>query len=376
MAQLALRNIYKSFGAVPVIKGVDLEIADREFVVFVGPSGCGKSTLLRIIAGLDDQTAGEVVIDGVDVSLQPPARRGIAMVFQSYALYPHLNVMRNMGFGLRQAGAPREEIRAKVADAARILQLEPLLKRKPRELSGGQRQRVAIGRAIVRSPKVFLFDEPLSNLDAALRVGMRVEIARLHREIAATMVYVTHDQVEAMTLADRIVVLNQGQVEQVGSPLELYHNPVNQFVAGFIGAPKMNFLPCPVEMVEAEGVTVGLPGGGRVTVPVDGTGLEAGASLALGIRPEHLQLRPTDRDADSAAVLNGVALIVEHLGGLTDLHLSGVGDALVVVQTPGGVDVQPDDPVTVGVPADACHLFTVEGVALPRFRPWRPAPRR
>ena len=376
MAQLALRNIHKSFGSVRVIQGVDLEIRDREFVVFVGPSGCGKSTLLRIIAGLDDQTSGSVVIDGIDVSMQPPARRGIAMVFQSYALYPHMNVMRNMGFGLRQAGAPRYEIRTKVAEAARILQLEPLLRRKPRELSGGQRQRVAIGRAIVRSPKVFLFDEPLSNLDAALRVGMRVEIARLHREIAATMVYVTHDQVEAMTLADRIVVLNHGRVEQVGSPLDLYHNPVNQFVAGFIGAPKMNFLPCLIETVDSVGVTVRLPGGGMVTVPVDGSGLGRGAQLTLGIRPEHLQLGATGGGLDGAAVLNGKALIVEHLGGLTDLHLAGIGDALVVVQTTGGVDVQPDDFLTVGVPAGSCHLFGSGGAALRKFEPWRPTQRR
>ena len=242
MGQLTLKSVTKSFGATDVIKGVDLEVNDGEFCVFVGPSGCGKSTLLRIIAGLEDATSGDISIDGRRVNLTAPAEREIAMVFQSYALYPHLTVRDNMGLGLKQAGTPRPTIDARVANASRMLSLEPLLARRPAELSGGQRQRVAIGRAIVRTPKLFLFDEPLSNLDAALRVNTRIEIARLHRELQATMIYVTHDQVEAMTLADRIVVLNAGRVEQVGAPMELYNNPANTFVAGFIGSPQMNFL--------------------------------------------------------------------------------------------------------------------------------------
>src|SRR5918997_1430994 len=242
MANVSLKGIQKNYGTVQVIKGVDLSIDDREFCVFVGPSGCGKSTLLRMIAGLEEITTGDLIIDGQRVNDVPPSERGLAMVFQSYALYPHMSVADNMGFSLRLAGVSKEERRAKVAEAARILHLDKLLDRKPKELSGGQRQRVAIGRAIVRKPRVFLFDEPLSNLDAALRVQMRIEIAKLHHQLGATMVYVTHDQVEAMTLADRIVVLNAGAVEQCGSPLEVYHHPRNLFVAGFIGSARMNFL--------------------------------------------------------------------------------------------------------------------------------------
>src|SRR3954451_19607648 len=252
MATLELNNIRKSYLAHEVIKGVDLQVADREFVVFVGPSGCGKSTLLRMIAGLEEITDGELSIDGKRVNEVGPADRGLAMVFQSYALYPHMTVRDNMAFALRMAGVPKPERQRKVDEAARILQLEPYLERRPKDLSGGQRQRVAIGRAIVRQPKVFLFDEPLSNLDAALRGQMRIELLRLHEELKATMIYVTHDQVEAMTMADKIVVLQAGRVEQVGSPLELYHHPTNLFVAGFIGSPRMNMLP--VRVVEANGV--------------------------------------------------------------------------------------------------------------------------
>src|SRR5690606_8155133 len=241
LGSLKLEKIRKSFGATEVLKGIDLEVQDGEFVVFVGPSGCGKSTLLRVIAGLEDATAGSVQIDGQAVDSVPPASRGIAMVFQSYALYPHLTARDNMGLGLKQAGRPREEIRKRVATASRMLGLDDYLDRRPAELSGGQRQRVAIGRALVRNPKLFLFDVPLSNLVAALRVNPRVELAKLHRDLSATMIYVTHDQVEAMTLADRIVILNQGRVEQIGSPMELYNRPANLFVAGFIGSPKMNF---------------------------------------------------------------------------------------------------------------------------------------
>src|SRR5918996_2061822 len=242
MAAITMREIRKSFGTAQVIKGVDLAIQDKEFVVFVGPSGCGKSTLLRLVAGLEDITAGRMLFDGEEVNDLPPAERGIAMVFQSYALYPHMSVYENMAFGLKLAKLGKEGIDERVREAARILQIEHLLDRKPKQLSGGQRQRVAIGRAIVRDPKVFLFDEPLSNLDAALRVQMRIELAKLHHQLKSTMIYVTHDQVEAMTLADRIVVLNKGRIEQVGTPLELYHQPANLFVAGFIGPPRVKFI--------------------------------------------------------------------------------------------------------------------------------------
>ena len=274
MVDVVLQNIKKAFGDVEVIKGVDLHIEDKEFAVFVGPSGCGKSTLLRMIAGLESISDGDLMIDGQRVNDLSPAERGIAMVFQTYALYPHMTVRDNMGFSLKLAKLPKEEIDSKVNEAARILKLEPLLDRKPKALSGGQRQRVAIGRAIVRNPKVFLFDEPLSNLDAALRVQMRIEIARMHSDFDATMIYVTHDQVEAMTMANKIVVLQGGVIEQVGSPLELYHHPRNRFVAGFIGSPTMNFIDTQVQNVQAESVTVGLPGGGSVTAPVKDQGPE------------------------------------------------------------------------------------------------------
>ena len=266
MATLTLRGVRKSYGPAHVIKGIDLDVADREFVVFVGPSGCGKSTLLRMIAGLEEITGGDLSIDGKRVNDVGPADRGLAMVFQSYALYPHMTVAENMGFALKLARVPKAERDRKVADAARILQLDPYLQRQPKDLSGGQRQRVAIGRAIVRNPRVFLFDEPLSNLDASLRGQMRIELARLHQDLAATMIYVTHDQVEAMTMASKIVVLQAGKVEQVGSPLELYHHPANLFVAGFIGSPRMNLLPTRVVGADAAGVAVEvlLAVGGRV----------------------------------------------------------------------------------------------------------------
>src|SRR5690242_19030682 len=261
MGRIHLKSVRKAFGEVVIIPSIDLDVANGEFVVFVGPSGCGKSTLLRLIAGLEDVTAGRIDIDGVDMTNVPPAKRGLSMVFQSYALYPHMSVRNNIAFGLKMAGESPEIIRQKVEKAAAILNLTSYLDRKPRQLSGGQRQRVAIGRAIVREPKAFLFDEPLSNLDAALRVQMRLEIAQLHESLTTTMIYVTHDQVEAMTLADKIVVLNSGSIEQVGSPLELYHHPVNLFVAGFIGSPKMNFFATEVRATGPEGVAVALPGG-------------------------------------------------------------------------------------------------------------------
>ena len=309
MGQLNLVQVTKSFGPTHVIKGVDLEVRDGEFCVFVGPSGCGKSTLLRIIAGLEDASSGDILIDGRRVNPTPPSEREIAMVFQSYALYPHLTVRDNMALGLKQAGAKADVVTDRVATASRMLSLEPLLTRRPAELSGGQRQRVAIGRAIVRTPKLFLFDEPLSNLDAALRVHTRIEIARLHRELAATMVYVTHDQVEAMTLADRIVVLNAGRVEQIGRPMELYNDPANTFVAGFIGSPQMNFL---------EAAPLGAPG------------------KTVGIRPEHLDL---SRDAGT---IPGTISHVEHLGGETNVYVKTDRHGLLTVRRFGehryGVD--------------------------------------
>ncbi|HWV09234.1 MAG TPA: ATP-binding cassette domain-containing protein, partial [Pseudomonas sp.] len=276
MADLKIRNLKKGFDGTAIIQGVDLDIRDREFVVFVGPSGCGKSTLLRLIAGLEEVTSGTIELDGQDITDVAPARRDLAMVFQTYALYPHMTVRKNLSFALDLAGVAKKEVEEKVANAARILELAPLLERKPKQLSGGQRQRVAIGRAIVRNPKIFLFDEPLSNLDAALRVQTRLELARLHKDLQATMIYVTHDQVEAMTLADKVVVLNGGRVEQVGSPLELYHHPANLFVAGFLGTPKMGFLRGTLSQIDASRCEVQLECGSRVSMP-----LAAGA-LAVG----------------------------------------------------------------------------------------------
>ncbi|TIP25244.1 MAG: ABC transporter ATP-binding protein [Mesorhizobium sp.] len=308
MGALNIENVKKAFGQVEVLKGINLEVTDGEFVVFVGPSGCGKSTLLRVIAGLEDSTSGRVVIDGADVSATPPAKRGIAMVFQTYALYPHLTVKNNMGLGLKQAGTPAAEIDRRIGIASSMLSLEPYLARRPAELSGGQRQRVAIGRAVVREPKLFLFDEPLSNLDAALRVNTRLEIAQLHRRLKATMIYVTHDQVEAMTLADKIVVLNAGRIEQIGGPMELYNAPANEFVAGFIGSPKMNF--------------------------VDGARLGETAKT-IGVRPEHLTV-----DAKSGA-WKGTVVHAEHLGADTNLYLDCEKAGLITVRIFGVYNAEP-----------------------------------
>jgi multiple sugar transport system ATP-binding protein len=288
MSTLTLKNLRKSYGDVTVIEDLSLDIADGEFVVFVGPSGCGKSTLIRMIAGLEEITGGELSIDGVRANEVGPADRGLAMVFQSYALYPHMTVRQNLGFALRLAGVPRPERDRKVIESARILHLENYLDHKPGKLSGGQRQRVAIGRAIVRNPKVFLFDEPLSNLDAALRGQMRVELARLHAELGATMIYVTHDQVEAMTMADRIVVLRDGRIEQVGAPLDLYRRPLNQFVATFIGSPRMNLLPGIVTRIDEAGCGLMLPGGLEVVLAVKAGDLKIDDPVTVGIRPESL----------------------------------------------------------------------------------------
>ena len=305
MGALELKGVTKRFGATEVIKGVDLQVEDGEFCVFVGPSGCGKSTLLRIIAGLEDASAGEILLDGARVNEVAPAKRELAMVFQSYALYPHLTVRDNMGLALKQAGVARAEIRAATDKAAQMLALEPLMDRRPAELSGGQRQRVAIGRAIVRTPKLFLFDEPLSNLDAALRVATRIEIARLHRDLGATMIYVTHDQVEAMTLADRIVVLRAGRVEQVGRPMDLYNDPDNLFVAGFIGSPQMNFL---------KAAALGAPG------------------ETLGVRPEHLQV------SRKGGMIEGQVSHVEKLGGETLAYVNSAVHGLLTLRLFGEHD--------------------------------------
>src|SRR5262249_29543089 len=290
MAEIRLVELRKSFGTVDVIKGVNLEIRHGEFVVFVGPSGCGKSTLLRLIAGLEEITSGELYIGGRLVNEVQPRQRGIAMVFQSYAIFPHMSVRENVGFGLTISGIPKEEKAKRVNEAARILQMEHLLDRKPSQLSGGQRQRVAIGRAIVRNPEVFLFDEPLSNLDAALRMDMRMELGKLHHDLNATMIYVTHDQVEAMTLADKIVVLNHGVVQQVGAPMELSHKPANLFVAGFIGSPSMNFMDVEVLAARSEGVTVRAQALDPVTLPIKTPGLVVNGRAKLGIRPQYLSV--------------------------------------------------------------------------------------
>jgi multiple sugar transport system ATP-binding protein len=363
MAEVVLKNVCKTFGRVDVIRDVSLHLRDREFVVCVGPSGCGKSTLLRLIAGLEDITRGELLIDGELVNDRKPKDRGIAMVFQSYALYPHMKVYENMAFGLALTKHSRKQIDERVHRAAQILELTPLLGRLPKELSGGQRQRVAIGRAIVRDPKVFLFDEPLSNLDAALRVQMRIEIARLHDDIGATMVYVTHDQVEAMTLADRIVVLRDGRVEQVGAPLELYHRPANRFVAGFIGSPQMNFIDCTVEGADALGVLVRLPAGRKLRAPVAADGLRAGDRVTLGIRPEHLL---EGRSPQDGATLEGRCFVVEQLGESHLLHAELPEQGRLTVRSGGDAHIGVRDNLTIGVPAGHCHLFLADGRALAR----------
>jgi multiple sugar transport system ATP-binding protein len=359
--KIVLKGVRKAFGEHIIIPSIDLEINEGEFVVFVGPSGCGKSTLLRLIAGLEDATAGRIEIDSQDVSEMPPARRGLSMVFQSYALYPHMSVRGNIGFGLRMAGEPKDIIRQKVEKAAGVLNLTAYLDRKPRQLSGGQRQRVAIGRAIVREPKAFLFDEPLSNLDAALRVQMRLEIAQLHESLATTMVYVTHDQVEAMTLADKIVVLNSGSIEQTGTPLELYHHPVNLFVAGFIGSPKMNFFAVEVRNAGPSGVNVALPGGKTVNVPVMAEGLRPGDKATLGVRPEHL--RPAE-----TGELTGDVVVAERLGGESYFYIRLPGQPLVVAQAEGSDSRRVHDRVTVRIDPATCHLFNAEGRALPHLQ--------
>ncbi len=364
MAAISLRNIVKSFdGRQAVIDGLDLDVHDGELIVFVGPSGCGKSTLLRMIAGLEEIDGGELRIGDRRANDLPPAARGLAMVFQSYALYPHMSVFENMAFALKLAGSKAPEIKMAVERAAGILQITHLLQRRPKELSGGQRQRVAIGRAIVRKPEVFLFDEPLSNLDASLRVQMRVEISRLHKELKSTMVYVTHDQVEAMTLGQRIVVFNQGRIEQVGTPHELYNDPANLFVAGFLGSPKMNFIAAQVIAAGEREVQVQLPGGFTVRVNADGRGASPGDQLTLGIRAEHMESK--------AIGVNTVALDVAHieyLGDQTVLYaaLPGSADLMAVRQAPQGAAAGAGKRLVVSLPPQHCLLFNIDGKALAR----------
>jgi multiple sugar transport system ATP-binding protein len=355
MADLKLTEIKKSYGSATIIHGVDLAIADGEFVVFVGPSGCGKSTLLRIIAGLEQVSGGEIRIDGQSVTNVPASDRGLAMVFQSYALYPHMSVYKNMAFALENMGLSRAEIDQRVRRAAQMLQLTDYLDRKPKALSGGQRQRVAIGRAIVRDPKIFLFDEPLSNLDAELRVATRKELAALHGEIGGTMIYVTHDQVEAMTLADRIVVLRAGRIEQVGTPLEVYNHPANLFVAGFIGSPRMNLLPARV--AGSGQVTIG---NDTRSIPLPSTGQTAsGASITLGARPEHIDVID-ETQADLIITVN----LVEQLGGETYLYGSAPGLPELTVRQDGQARYDRNQRVGLRLKRDALHLFDADGQAI------------
>ncbi len=355
MASVELRNICKSFGKVAAVSDVSLSVADRELVVFVGPSGCGKSTLLRMIAGLEEITSGVLSIGGKTMNKVPAADRGVAMVFQSYALYPHMTVAENMGFALKMIGIGKAEVEAKVRAAAAVLRLEGLLERKPRQLSGGQRQRVAIGRAITRSPDAFLFDEPLSNLDADLRAQMRVEIARLRDELKTTMIYVTHDQVEAMTLADRIVILNNGRVEQEGPPLALYEKPANRFVAGFLGQPKMNLLRATVVAAGAE-VELRLTADGPAIVarPRD-AGFVPGTTVEIGIRPDAFTL--VDRGGLEARVI-----LVERLGGSSLVHarVEGAANAITVALS-GTYQGPANTPIRIGVDAERVHVFGDDG---------------
>jgi multiple sugar transport system ATP-binding protein len=332
MGQIALKNVSKSFGATTIIPNIDLEIEDGEFVVFVGPSGCGKSTLLRLIAGLEDTSGGTISIDGRDVTGEAPAKRKLAMVFQSYALYPHMTVAKNIAFPLKMAGESQETIDKKVADAARILNLTNYLERRPGQLSGGQRQRVAIGRAIVRQPSAFLFDEPLSNLDAALRGTMRLEISELHNQLKTTMIYVTHDQVEAMTMADKIVVLNAGNIEQVGSPMELYKSPKNLFVAGFIGSPKMNL--------------------------IEGAAAAKHGAKTIGVRPEHLGV------STSAGEWKATVGVAEHLGSDTFLHVHSDGVGPLTVRADGEFSVVHGDTIYLTPDTSKMHRFGPDGKAL------------
>ncbi|MEM1361993.1 MAG: sn-glycerol-3-phosphate ABC transporter ATP-binding protein UgpC [Pseudomonadota bacterium] len=354
MADVTLKGIKKSYGAVDVIKGVDIDIKDGEFVVFVGPSGCGKSTLLRMIAGLEDISGGTLEIGGEVVNEVPSSQRGIAMVFQSYAIFPHMTVRENVAFGLTIAGASKSEKEEKVAEAARILQMEHLLDRRPSQLSGGQRQRVAIGRAIVRNPEVFLFDEPLSNLDAALRLDMRIEIGKLHKSLSATMVYVTHDQVEAMTLADKIVVLKDGYVQQIGTPMELYHRPESLFVAGFIGAPSMNFLTVEVVGRDADSAKVRSELVAEFSAPAWREGLSSSGRAILGIRPQDLH------PVESGGLLSGHVTLAERLGIETVVDVALNDGTRILVSLAEDRVFEPGQPIHLDFAPESAHLFAPE----------------
>jgi multiple sugar transport system ATP-binding protein/alpha-glucoside transport system ATP-binding protein len=362
MADLTLRQVKKSYGSLNILHGIDLDIKSGEFIVFVGPSGCGKSTLLRAIAGLEEITSGELKIAGEVVNDVPPSKRGIAMVFQSYALYPHMTVYDNMAFGMKIARENKAEIDRRVRQAAEILQLTKYLDRLPKAMSGGQRQRVAIGRAIVRNPRVFLFDEPLSNLDAALRVATRIEIAKLKESMAATtMIYVTHDQVEAMTLADRIVVLKEGRIEQVGSPMELYHHPGNLFVAQFIGSPAMNIVPAKIEKAGAETVITHV-GGRSANVPVATPASAAGSSISFGVRPEDLRIATGE-----AALFEGRIDYVEQLGEVQLIYVDiGRADQPLVCKLPGYAEIKRDTTIRLDADADTLHIFDADGRSFAR----------
>lgn len=363
MTSVTLKNVCKAYDDLMISKNVDLQINEGELVVFVGPSGCGKSTLLRCIAGLEEITSGDLYIGDQRMNDVEPSKRGVGMVFQSYALYPHLNLYDNMSFGLKLAKAKKSEIDSRVHHVAEILQLGHLLERQPKALSGGQRQRVAIGRTLVSQPNVFLLDEPLSNLDAALRVNMRSEITKLQRKLGCTMIYVTHDQVEAMTMADKIVVLDAGAVSQVGRPLELYHYPVNRFVAGFIGSPKMNFMSVLIEDVEESRVKVKLSNNESFWILVEGKTVNIGDRMSLGIRPEHL-LNAEEADA----TIEGKIQIVEKLGNETQIYLNlASADADVIYRAPDTLDVEIGQKYDIGLTANRCHLFHRNGLACRRL---------
>ena len=357
MSQLSLKRLEKSFNEARIIKGIDLDVSEGEFVVFVGPSGCGKSTLLRMIAGLEDVSAGEIEIGGNIVNDLPPVQRGIAMVFQSYALYPHMTVYENIAFPLRVEKLPQAEVDKRVQAAAKVLQLESRLQHRPGQLSGGQRQRVAIGRAIVRQPKIFLFDEPLSNLDAALRSEMRIELMELHKRLGSTMIYVTHDQIEAMTMADKIVVLNAGEISQVGSPLQLYHKPDNIFVAGFIGSPKMNFISGKVRSANGTTLAVDLGALGTIELPRTSTTV-AGQDVTVGVRPEHLTL------GQGQFTIETTPNIVEHLGIHTITYSTLPGGENFIGLFEGDPDLEDGKTIHVGFDIAQVHLFDAKGLAV------------
>lgn len=362
MASIELKNVTKAYGKVVTLKGINLKIEDGELAVFVGPSGCGKSTMLRMIAGLESISEGELFIDNELMNDVSPSDRGVAMVFQSYALYPHMTVAENMGYSLKIHKVPKDQITQQVADVAKALQLDHLLDRKPKQLSGGQRQRVAIGRAIVRNPKVFTFDEPLSNLDAELRVEMRLHIARMHNDMKTTMVYVTHDQVEAMTLADKIVVMNFGKIEQVGKPMELYYNPCNKFVAGFIGSPKMNFLEASIVKINDGTVDVELKDNTVIEVPAKKDGLSVGDKVTVGIRPEYLSIGSAQNvmekfGGDKAISLKFTSDVVERLGNNTYLYglCAGIDNFKIII--PGDIKPITNNDMTLSCLAKNCLLF-------------------